>query len=185
MVNQYVGEIKLMGFNFAPYGWALCAGQIISISQNSALFSLFGTMYGGNGTSTFGLPDLQGRAAGHVGPNLYTAQGMKQGTEGVTIQLPQYPAHSHPFNVNGTTATVQASGPTHYLATTTSPGSPPPPPPNLYVTAQGAALQPLYNGGNAPVIGMASGASQPHENMQPYLTLNYSVALQGVYPARG
>jgi microcystin-dependent protein len=74
-VDQFLGEIKLVGFNFAPIEWAMCAGQILSIQQNSALFALLGTMYGGNGTTNFGLPDLQGRAAGHVGPSLYTQQG--------------------------------------------------------------------------------------------------------------
>ena len=176
MVDQYLGEIKLAGYNFAPVGWALCAGQIVSISQYSALFSLLGTMYGGNGTSSFGLPDLQGRAAGHVGPNLYTNQGMKLGTETVTIQPTQYPAHNHSFNVNATAGTAPAPNGTNFLASTAST--------NLYVPAQGAALQPLYNGPTAPVIGVAQGGSQPHENMQPYLTMNYCIALSGVYPAR-
>ena len=177
MVDQYLGEIKLTGFNFAPIGWALCAGQIMGISQNAALFSLLGTMYGGNGSSNFGLPDLQGRAAGHVGPNLYTSQGMKLGTETVNIQATQYPGHSHGFNVYATGGTVATPSSTTFLASTAST--------NLYVAAQGAALQPLYNGPTAPVIGAAQGGSQPHENMQPFLAMNYCIALSGVFPARG
>jgi microcystin-dependent protein len=191
VVDQYLGEIKLVGFNFAPVQWAQCAGQIIPLSQNTALFSLFGTMYGGNGTSNFGLPDLRGRAAGHVGPNLYTNQGLMTGTESVNINMTEYPAHSHPFNVNGTAGTTTTPSATEYLATISLPGSPPPPGPSLYVAAQGAALQPLYNGqpvsGSTypPVIGAAAGGSQPHENRQPYLAMTYCVALQGIYPARG
>jgi microcystin-dependent protein len=180
VVDQYVGEIKLVGFNFAPIGWALCAGQILAISQNAALFSLLGTMYGGNGSTNFGLPDLQGRAGGHVGPNLFTDQGMKLGTETVTVTLPEYPAHSHAFNVSATAATQPSPTPTSFLATTT---------PHLYTPAQGATLQPLYNGVSnppgPPVIGYANGGSQPHENMQPYQVLTYVIAMQGVFPARG
>lgn len=176
MVDQYVGEIKLVGFNFAPSGWAQCSGQIMSISQNPALFALLGTMYGGNGTSNFGLPDLQGRAAGHVGQNLYTTQGMKLGTETVTIQMTEYPAHSHNFNVSAAAGTAQSPGAANYLASTAAT--------SLYVAAQGAALQPLYNAPTAPVIGFAAGGSQPHENMQPYLAMTYCVALQGVFPPR-
>src|SRR5579859_3905357 len=167
MVDQYVGEIKLVGFNFAPIGWAQCAGQIMAISQNAALFSLFGTMYGGNGTSNFGLPDLQGRAAGHVGSTLYTSQGMKLGTESVAVQLTQYPAHSHSFKVNSAAGTSPSPSASNYLASTASTA--------LYVAAQGAALQPLYNVPPTPVIGFAAGGSQPHENMQPYLAMTYCV----------
>ena len=179
MVQQFLGEIKLVGFNFAPSGWALCAGQIMPISQNSALFSLLGVMYGGNGTSTYGLPDLQGRAMGGVGPNLYTTQGMKLGTETVTLTSTEYPAHNHMVNANGTAPTTAL--PTGHYLSTTGPSSAPP---QLYTTAQGAALQPLNNQGNSPVIGFAAGGSQPHENMMPYLTMTYVIALNGVFPSR-
>jgi len=185
VVDQYLGEIKLLGFNFAPIGWALCQGQTLSITQYAALYSLLGTSYGGNGQTTFQLPDLQGRAAGHVGPNLYTAQGLKLGTETVTIQLPQYPAHTHPVAVNATTAT-QNSAVSAYLATATQfpPASPPPPPvPNIYTPASGATLVPLNTAGT-PVLAPYGGGNQPHENMMPFLVMNYSIAMTGVFPAR-
>jgi microcystin-dependent protein len=182
MSDPFVGEIKLVGFNFAPTSWAQCAGQILPISQNPALFSLLGTMYGGNGSSTYGLPDLQGRAAGHVGPNLFTSQGMKLGAEQVTITLPEYPSHIHNVNVNATAGNLTSPGPTGFPSTLTRS---PPPAPNLYTPAQGATLQALNNSSNNPVIGNAAGGSQPHQNMQPYLVLTYVIALQGIFPPRG
>jgi microcystin-dependent protein len=181
MVEQYLGEIKLVAFNFAPVGWAMCAGQIIPLQQNTALFSLLGTMYGGNGTTNFGLPDLRGRAAGHVGQNLYTTQGMMVGSEGVTITSQEYPLHNHSYNVNGTAGTEPSPTNSSFLATATA-GH------NLYVAAQGAALQPLFNGSPPPnpaTIGFAPGGSQPHENMQPFEVLTYVIALSGQYPPRG
>jgi len=183
MVDQYMGEIKLTGFNFAPIGWALCQGQIVSIQQYAALFALYGTMYGGNGTSNFGFPDLQGRAAGHVGPSLYTVQGLKLGTETVTINSTTYPMHTHALSVN--LAGGAASAPkNNFLAGTTAPPSPPSPPPALYSTAAGAPLQPMNNTGQSPVIGIYGGGNQPHENMMPFLAMNYCLAISGQYPAR-
>jgi microcystin-dependent protein len=175
MVNQYLGEIKLFGGNFAISGWAMAAGQVLSISQFSALFSLLGTQYGGNGTSNFALPDLQGRAAGQVGPNTYQVQGMKLGTESVALTLPNYPAHNHTFSAN-TTPVAGAAPSGNYSASATGTAQ-------IYVNAQGAALQPLNNGAT-PVIGMAPGGSVPHENMQPYLAMTYLIAMQGVFPSR-
>ena len=119
----------------------------------------------------------QGRAAGHVGPNLYTTQGMKLGSETVTVQLPQYPAHNHAFNANGAAGTAPLPNSANFLASTATT--------NLYVAAQGAAVQPLWNGSPVPVIGIAAGGSMPHENMQPFLALNYCISLSGVFPARG
>ena len=179
MVDQYIGEIKLVGFNFAPYQWARCTGQIVPISQNPALFALLGTMYGGNGTSNYGLPDLQGRAAGCVGPNLYTNQGMKLGSETVTINASEYPAHSHAVSVSSNTANSPL--PTGRYLSTTGPAANPP---LIYTPAQGATLQPIFNGSTNPVIGFAAGGSQPHENRMPYLAMTYCIALQGVYPPR-
>ena len=179
MVDQYIGEIKLVGFNFAPIGWAEAQGQIVSIQQYAALFALYGTMYGGNGTTNFGWPDLQGRAAGHVGPSLYTVQGMKLGTETVTIDSNTYPLHSHQVNVNGTAPSSPQPG-LHYLSTT----GPTTGAPVIYATAQGAPPVPLYNQGNTPVIGIATGGNQPHENMMPFLTMNYILAISGQYPSR-
>jgi microcystin-dependent protein len=174
MVNQYLGEIKLFGGNFAISGWAMAAGQLLAISQNSALFSLLGTQYGGNGTSNFALPDLQGRAAGQVGPNTYQVQGTKLGTETVALSLQNYPAHNHTFAAN--TAPTSGAPAGNYLASATGAAQ-------LYVNAAGATQQPLNNGAT-PVIGMAPGGSVPHENMMPFLAMTYLIAMQGVFPAR-
>jgi microcystin-dependent protein len=174
MVNQYLGEIKLFGGNFAINGWAMAAGQVLPISQNTALFSLLGTQYGGNGTSNFALPDLQGRAAGQVGPNSYPVQGAKLGAENVSLSLQNYPAHNHTFATNSTPSAAAPAG--NYLASATGAAQ-------IYVNVQGATLQPLNNG-PSPAIGMASGGSQPHENMMPFLAMTYLIAMQGVFPAR-
>ncbi|HLY64688.1 MAG TPA: tail fiber protein [Chloroflexota bacterium] len=175
MVNQFLGEIKLFGGNFAISGWAQCTGQLISIQQNTALFSLLGTMYGGNGTSNFGLPDLQGRAAGQVGPNTYQVQGMKLGAENVSLTQQNYPSHSHTFAANGTPVSGTAPA-NNFLAGATGTSQ-------IYVTAQGATAQPLNNGAT-PEIGMAPGGSVAHQNMQPYLAMTYLIAMQGVFPSR-
>jgi microcystin-dependent protein len=176
-VDQFLGEIKLVGFNFAPIEWAMCAGQILSIQQNSALFALLGTMYGGNGTTNFGLPDLQGRAAGHVGPSLYTQQGEKLGTETVALVGTQYPFHSHNFNVGASGSTDAPLG--NFLSTVT---------PNtgtaglqIYTPASGATLLPL----NTAIVGPSGGSQQPHENMMPFLAMNYVIAMAGNFPPRG
>jgi microcystin-dependent protein len=180
MVNQYVGEIKMAAFNFAPAGWALCAGQILPIQQYAALFSLLGTQYGGNGSTNFGLPDLQGRANGGVGPNLYTSQGMKTGTENVTITSNTYPLHTHAFAVNSAAGNLTAPANNYLAGVLPLPPPPPRPPGNLYTAAQGARLQPL----NPAAISTAPGGNQPHENMMPYLVMNYIIALVGVFPPR-
>jgi microcystin-dependent protein len=175
MVSPYLGEIKLFGGNFAISGWAMAAGQVLPISQNSALFSLLGTQYGGNGQINFALPDLQGRAAGQVGPSTYQVQGAKLGTETVPLGIQNYPAHSHTLAAN--TVPVAGAPPAgNYPASATGAAQ-------IYVTAQGAALQPLNNGAT-PVIGMAPGNSIPHENMMPFLAMTYLIAMQGVFPAR-
>jgi microcystin-dependent protein len=177
MVQQFLGEIKLVGFGFAPIEWAMCTGQIVSIQQNPSLFSLLGTMYGGNGTTNFGLPDLQGRAAGHVGPSLYTQQGEKLGTETVTLAGTQYPLHTHNFNVGPSGSTDTPLG--NFLSTVA---------PNtgtaglqIYTPAAGATSQPL----NPAIVGPSGGPPLPHENMMPFLAMNYVIALLGVFPSRG
>ncbi len=175
MVNQFLGEIKLFGGNFAISGWAMCAGQLLPISQNTALFSLLGTQYGGNGTTNFALPDLQGRAAGQVGPNTYQVQGEKLGAETVGLNLSNYPLHNHAFAASSTTggAALPAN---NFAATVNGAGQ-------IYANAAGAALQPLNNGAT-PVIGMAAGGSIPHENMMPYLAMTYLIATTGIFPSR-
>jgi len=175
MVNQFLGEIKLFGGNFAISGWAMAAGQVLPISQNTALFSLLGTQYGGNGTSNFQLPDLQGRAVGQVGPSTYQVQGEELGAETVSLNLQNYPTHSHSFAAN--TVPVGGLAPAgNFVASATGAAQ-------IYVNAAGAALQPLNNGAT-PVVGMAPGNSTPHENMMPFLAMTYLIAIQGIFPAR-
>ena len=174
MVNQFLGEIKLFGGNFAISGWAMAAGQILPISQNAALFSLLGTQYGGNGTSNYALPDLRGRAAGQVGPNNYQVQGQPLGAETVSLTLQNYPAHNHAFGAN--TAPSATAPANNYSASATGAAQ-------IYVNASGATAQPLNNG-TSPVIGMAPGGSVAHENMMPFLAMTYLIAVTGVFPAR-
>lgn len=171
-MDPFVGEIKLVPYNFAPTGWALCAGQLMPISQNTALFSLLGTMYGGNGISTFALPDLRGRVALGIGQgpglSLYD-QGEVGGDEIVTLLASEMPAHTHGVNVTSTVATADNPVGKHAAATPASTGN-----------AYGTGVT-----GQMPVGAIGStGGGQPHSNMQPYLALNYIIALQGVFPQR-
>ncbi len=170
MSEPFVGEIRMFGGNFAPRGWALCDGQLLTVSQNDALFSLFGTIYGGDGRTTFGLPDLRGRVPIHMGqgPGLSSRSiGNKSGAENATVSSNQLAAHSH---------TLVASGD---AASTTSPsagvlGTPTPTP--YSSNAPTVAM-------NASAIG-STGGGQSHVNMQPYLCVNFIVALVGIYPSR-
>lgn len=168
-LNQYLAEIKLFACNFAPRGWALCQGQLLPINQNQALFSILGTQYGGNGQTTFALPDLRSRVAIHQGqgPGLSPyLVGQQSGEETHTLTLAELPAHTHVARASSAVGgSVGPSG---------------------QVPARNAAQVPQY-GASANTI-MAPGAissvgeSQPHGNMQPYLALNYCIALQGVFP---
>lgn len=167
MATPFLGEIKLVPYTFAPRGFAFCAGQLLSIAQNTALFSLLGTMYGGNGTTTFALPDLRGRAAIHVG-NLsggtsYT-QGEIGGAETVTLVTSQLPAHTH------NPVVAEAGGTSSENAAGNVPASGGP---ALYASTPGASL----------FAGLA-GNNFPHQNMAPFLVLNFVIALTGVFPAR-
>jgi len=174
MAESYLGEIKLVGFNFAPQGWTEAAGQLLAISQYNALFALVGTTYGGNGTSNFQLPDLRGRTPIGIGNG--QVQGEPSGTEQVTLLLTQYPQHNHLFSVN----TVGGLGlPTNNFLASVSATSPPPPTAgHIYTT--GAANQPL----NPASLSTYPGQSLPHENMQPNLVMNYIIALTGIFPSR-
>jgi microcystin-dependent protein len=174
MSQQFIGEVRLFPYNFAPKTWAYCAGQLLSIAQNTALFSLLGTTYGGDGRTTFALPDLRGRAingVGNSGGGQYV-QGQVAGQETVTLIQTQMPQHNHTW-------------------TGTSDAANTPPPTNNHFGGGRAAGNPvgLYGPPTAPVvlapttIGLAGG-SQPHNNMQPYLVLAYCIALQGIFPSR-
>ena len=167
MSEPFLGEVKLVPYNFAPLGYAFCAGQLMAIAQNDALFTLIGTTYGGNGVTTFGLPDLRGRAAVHFGTLAGGGSyfpGQVAGTETVTLSTVQLPTHTHDplfAQAGGTRAAVPGGN------------APASGGPDLYATTSGAALTTLTAGG-----------SQPHDNMAPYLTLNFVIALQGIFPTQ-
>ena len=170
MGTPYMSEVKIVAFNFAPKGWALCNGQLMPINQNQALFSLLGTTYGGDGRTTFGLPNLQGCVPIHVGAGF--TQGQISGETAHTLQISEMSPHTHPV-VADTTMAPQANGniptPTSRLA-----GS----------FAQSLWGQPSNpTNMNAAAVGNA-GNGQPHDNMSPYLVLNMVIALQGVFPSR-
>lgn len=167
MSEPFVGEIRMGGWNFAPVGWALCQGQLLPIDQNQALFQLIGTTYGGDGQSNFALPDLRGRLPVHVGPGFALAQA--GGSETVTLASTQIPAHSHTF------------------LCTSNPGAQRNPTGNALAAIVGGSLyaqQPATDALAAQSIQQAPGASQPHDNMQPYLCVTFIIALSGVFPTQ-
>lgn len=174
MSNPFVAEIRIFPFNFAPRGWAFCNGQLLPISQNTALFSLLGTTYGGDGKSTFALPDLQGNAPMHPGqgPGLSLHDlGEVSGTATVTLLQTETPAHPHALRAGADPSNAQA--PNNQVILSRSAG--------------GSAYNPTATGltqMNALGLSLAGGGL-PHNNMQPFLTLNFCIALQGVFPARG
>ncbi|MGH8587817.1 MAG: phage tail protein [Gammaproteobacteria bacterium] len=174
MADPFVAEIRIFPFNFAPRGWAWCDGQLLPLSQNTALFSLLGTTYGGNGKSNFALPDLQGRAPMHPGqgPGLSLHDlGETGGSETVTLLESEIPAHNHSFN--GLNAFGNSNVPASKMLARAFGGG------SLYKTPGGANLGML-----APEALAPAGADQPHNNLQPYLTLYFCIALQGVFPPR-
>jgi microcystin-dependent protein len=170
MSDQYVGEVRLVGFNFAPVDWLICNGQQLAISDNETLYNLIGTTYGGDGQSNFNLPNLQGSIPIHQGSNSFGTTyviGQVGGVENVTIGASQYPNHTHTLmasnnNTGSSTATgnVVDSGLTAYTAAA---------PNSAMLAAQ---------------VGTNGGGSQPHNNLQPYLALNWIIALYGVYPTQ-
>ncbi|HZI18136.1 MAG TPA: tail fiber protein [Pyrinomonadaceae bacterium] len=171
MADPFVAEIRIFPFNFAPKGWAWCNGQLMPISQNTALFSLLGTTYGGDGKSTFALPDLMGRAPMHPGQgpglSLYDL-GQLGGSETVTLLQSEIPVHTHTLRASLDDADVAIPAPTRSLAKGSS---------NLYVAA--SPNTPMAAQGLTP-----AGGDAPHNNMQPYLTYYFNIALQGVFPPR-
>jgi len=177
MSDFYLGQIMMVGFNFAQKGFAMCNGQLLPIQQNSALFSLLGTSYGGNGTTNFGLPDMRSRVPVSAGSSVDSGWqpspltiGENGGTESVTLLLPELAGHSHPFNA--TTAAGQFRNPANHIYAGTGSGD------AIYSNAGGTQI-PLNPTGMTP-----AGGNQPHENRQPFLAINFVIALQGVYPAR-
>lgn len=164
MATPYLSEIKIMSFGFPPKGWAFCNGQLLPINQNQALFSLLGTTYGGDGRVNFGLPNLQGRTPMHMG-NGHTL-GEMGGEQAHTLSISELPAHTHTWGATNTPANAQS--PTGNLL--------------------GGAAE--YNGTATNIVGMYPGelsivgGSQAHLNMQPYLTLNFCIALQGIFPTQ-
>jgi microcystin-dependent protein len=171
MSDPFVAEIRIFPFNFAPTGWAFCDGQILPLSQNTALFSLLGTTYGGDGKSTFALPDLQGNIPIHPGQGAGLSQyslGQTGGSDFVTLLQSEIPIHSHTPNASYADGTDQVPTGSRYAS-------------GVGIGAY-AAVGPLTQ--LSPNAIAPAGGDQPHNNLMPYLTLNYCIALQGVFPAR-
>jgi microcystin-dependent protein len=178
MADPFLGEIRIFGGNYAPNGWAMCQGQLIAISQNAALFSILGTTYGGDGVRTFALPDLRGRLVMGMGQGNGLSnyfEGQVGGAESVTLTTQQLPAHTHSVNGAETQSTTDPKG--------AVPANTQPPTPGAAPKIYGAAPdgKTTMNGG---MIGM-TGSSLPINIQQPYLVINYIIALQGIFPSRG
>ncbi len=173
MADPFVAEIRIFPFNFAPTGWAFCNGQLMPISQNTALFSLLGTTYGGDGKSTFALPNLQGQAPMHPGQGTGLSLhdlGELGGVESVTLLTSEMPSHTHTIPCIPSETGSKGAGPFFAATDSDRPSAYTTNPPNVIMNAM--TLTP-------------TGGGLPHNNMQPYLTLNFCIALQGVYPPRG
>jgi microcystin-dependent protein len=173
MSDQFVAEIRIFPFNFPPTGWAFCDGQLLPISQNTALFSLLGTFYGGDGKSTFALPDMQGNAPMQSGQGQGLSErfiGELSGSESITLLVSEIPLHTHQLMVSAEIGDVQT--PTVDTALARSGGG------SAYTTGVANLVQ------LAPQALAPAGGSLPHNNMQPYLTLNFCIALQGIFPQR-
>ena len=190
MADPFIGEIRIFGFNFAPQGWATCNGQLLSISQNTALFALIGTAFGGDGVSTFALPNLQSRVPIHQGqgPGLspYTI-GQQAGVENVTLTAQQMPQHNHLVNCNG--ASTGKGGTVFDVGTGQNPV-------NNYPGLAASPASAVYsnvvstnnNGSNSTMntnMLTLAGSNLPHTNLQPYLAVNFCIALVGIFPSRG
>jgi microcystin-dependent protein len=173
MADQFVAEIRILPFSFAPTGWAFCDGQLMPISQNTALFSLLGTTYGGDGKSTFALPDLQGSAPMHPGHGAGLSTrvlGEMSGVDAITLLVSEMPIHTHGVNGagnNGDLPLPAGTVPSKVVGDTP------------YAPANAGALTAFAFQAASP-----AGGGLPHNNMQPYLTLNFCIALQGIFPQR-
>lgn len=164
MSEPFLSEIKIVSFNFAPKGWALCNGQFLPINQNQPLFALLGTTYGGNGQTTFALPNLRGRVPIHFGSHTL---GETAGSTSTTLNIQQLPTHTHFLQATNTSATLDAPGGSVLGKAPTAAYGP------------AASLTPMSAGTVSSV-----GGNQPHNNMMPYLVLNFIIALQGIFPSR-
>jgi microcystin-dependent protein len=176
MTEPFLGEIQIYGFNFPPKSWSFCNGQLLSIQQNAALFSLLGTTYGGDGVTTFALPNLQGQAAISSGqaPGLSNYNlGQFGGEINHTLLISELPVHSHSFAVSTSAADQATPAGNHVLAKAEA---------DNYESFASAVPMGTSNSGN-PAIGN-TGGNQPHPNMQPYLVLNFCIALSGIFPSR-
>jgi microcystin-dependent protein len=164
MSEPFLGEIKIISWNFPPKGWTFCNGQLLPINQNQALFSILGTTYGGDGRTTFGLPDLQGRSPVHVSNGV--SLGEQGGETAHTLNISELPAHNHiPVGSSNSADQTSPSG-------------------NLWSTQSTNPYAGAPNNSMNPNCITATGGSQPHENMSPYLVLNFVIALQGIFPSR-
>jgi microcystin-dependent protein len=163
MSTPFLGEIQIFAFDYAPRTWALCNGQILSIAQNQALFSLLGTTYGGNGTQTFALPDLRSRVPVHNGP--INPLGTSSGQEAHTLLITELPSHAHTHSASSSTGAIVIATNNAFASSSV----------NDYAAQNNQAAMPSLT---------SSGGSQPHNNLQPYLTLNFCIALNGIYPSR-
>jgi microcystin-dependent protein len=184
MSDQFVAEIRIFPFNFAPTGWAFCAGQLMPISQNTALFSLLGTFYGGDGKSTFALPNMQGSAPMHWGQGSGLSErflGQMSGVESVTLLQSEIPIHTHTFQASNNDANPDDSSPVGQM-----------PAKGIWDDGSDAGVIAYYAPASPQpaLVQMAfqqlapTGGSLPHNNMQPYLALNFCIALQGIFPQR-
>jgi microcystin-dependent protein len=166
MAEPFIGEIRMMSFNYPPKGWALCNGQFLAINQNQALFSLLGTMYGGDGRTTFALPDLRGAVPVHIGGGLNQGQRLGEATH--TLTSTESATHAH--TLQGTSQTANATLPANALPATT---------PNVIYSSGASANVPCNSQSLSNV-----GGSQPHENRMPSLVISFCIALQGIFPSR-
>ncbi|HWE63357.1 MAG TPA: tail fiber protein [Chloroflexota bacterium] len=165
MAEPFIGEVKIIAWNFPPKGWAFCNGQLLPIYQNQALFSILGTTYGGDGRLTFALPNLQGRAPFHVGNGLVL--GQQGGETAHTLTLSELPAHTHIAQCASANAALEPAAGNVWATTATT---------NRFSATPNSAMNPAAVG--------TVGGSQAHENMAPYLTLNFVIALQGIFPSQ-
>ena len=181
MSGQFLGEIRLVSFNFAPNGWALCNGQVLAISTNNALFQLLGTTYGGNGTTNFALPDFRSRVPVHQGQGSGLsnyAMGGAGGEEAVVLTSPQLAKHFHLVHADGDPADNVASNPSGHLLAPV--GANLEGANHIYSTAAAPANNVTMN----PAMIGTAGKSEPHDNLQPYLTVSFIIALFGIFPSQ-